>query len=141
MNPHPPLTALLALALLATAVAGCGGSRQDDPGTIHLDDTPQQPQTSAPPSEPTPEPPPPDEPGELVVGDDACETDADCVPADCCHPAACVHSQNAPACGDAMCTSDCRYGTLDCGGRCLCHEGRCAARLSVQPEIRVTPGG
>ena len=75
--------------------------------------------------------------GRLVVSDDACTTDADCVPAGCCHAAACVAQANAPDCGDVMCTTDCQYGTLDCGGACLCREGRCAARLSVPPELRV----
>jgi len=73
----------------------------------------------------------------LVVGEDACETDADCVPAGCCHAAACVAEANAPSCGDVMCSTDCQFGTLDCGGACLCHEGRCAARLSEAPEMRV----
>jgi len=76
---------------------------------------------------------------DLVLSDDACETDADCVPAECCHAAACVAQANAPACEDAMCTMDCRYGTLDCGGRCLCHDGRCAARLSEQPQLQPAP--
>lgn len=71
---------------------------------------------------------------ELVIGGDACTTDADCVPAGCCHAAACVAQANAPDCTDVMCTADCQYGTLDCGGACLCHEGRCAARLSQPPE-------
>jgi hypothetical protein len=72
-------------------------------------------------------------PASLAVGSDACTTDADCVPAGCCHAAACVGAANAPSCGDVMCTSECRYGTLDCGGGCLCHEGHCAARLSEPP--------
>jgi hypothetical protein len=74
-------------------------------------------------------------PGGLVVGEDACTTDADCVPAGCCHAAACVAQANAPTCADVMCTTECRYGTLDCGGRCLCLEGRCAARLSQAPAL------
>lgn len=78
---------------------------------------------------------------DLVIGDDACTTDADCVPADCCHAAACVAAANAPSCGDAMCTMDCRFGTIDCGGGCLCHEGRCAARLMRAPDLQVTPEG
>ncbi len=71
----------------------------------------------------------------LVVGTDACTSDADCVPDGCCHPSACVAQGNAQACGDVMCTTDCRFGTLDCGGSCLCHEGHCAARLSVAPAM------
>ncbi len=75
----------------------------------------------------------------IVVGTDVCATDADCVPAGCCHPAACVAVTNAPACGQSVCTSDCRYGTLDCGGGCLCHAGHCAARLSALPHIPGVP--
>lgn len=75
-----------------------------------------------------------DDDAKLVVGDDPCETDADCVPARCCHAAACVARANAPDCSGMMCTQECRYGTLDCGGECLCHEGKCAARLSERPE-------
>lgn len=78
---------------------------------------------------------------ELVLSDDACTTDADCVPADCCHAAACVAVANAPSCGDAMCTMECRFGTIDCGGGCLCHEGRCAARLMRAPDLQVQPEG
>jgi len=70
---------------------------------------------------------------DLVVGEDGCATDTDCVPDACCHAAACVGAGHAPACGEAMCTQECRYGTLDCGGGCLCREGRCAARLSEPP--------
>lgn len=81
------------------------------------------------------DPPPTSSTGGLVVGQDPCTTDADCVPAGCCHAAACVAQANAPACGDVMCTTECRYGTLDCGGGCLCHEGRCAARLSEAPVL------
>lgn len=108
----------------ALSLVGCASDEPADQETIHL-------------------PPPAEEnPGEtqgggddLVIGEDACETDADCVPAGCCHAAACVGTANAPDCTDMMCTQECRYGTLDCGGRCLCHEGRCAARLSEAPVL------
>jgi hypothetical protein len=73
--------------------------------------------------------------GQLVIGPDACTTDADCVPGGCCHPATCVARASAPSCVDSVCTTDCRYGTLDCGGSCLCHEGHCAAQLSAPPVI------
>ena len=73
--------------------------------------------------------------GTLNVGEDACQSDADCVKASCCHAAACVHRDNAPDCSETMCTADCQFGTTDCGGGCLCHEGRCAARLSEAPDI------
>ena len=72
---------------------------------------------------------------QLVVGTDACTTDADCVPGGCCHATSCVARANAPACGESVCTADCRFGTLDCGGGCLCHQGYCAAQLSQAPNI------
>ena len=67
----------------------------------------------------------------LVVGTDACETDADCVP-DGCHATSCVAAaEMAP--GELECTADFRYGTTD-GGGCLCHVGHCAAHLSTWPQ-------
>ncbi|MDQ3035140.1 MAG: hypothetical protein M3Y87_22225 [Myxococcota bacterium] len=71
--------------------------------------------------------------GEVVIGTDPCTSDADCVPAACCHASTCVAAANAPSCGDAMCTMECRLGTIDCGGGCLCQDGRCGARLMVPP--------
>lgn len=59
----------------------------------------------------------------------ACKTDADCVPAECCHPKTCVAKGSAPNCSDMMCTKECRGGTMDCGGGCFCQQGQCAARL------------
>ncbi len=59
----------------------------------------------------------------------ACKTDADCVPAECCHPKTCVAKGSAPSCGGVMCTKECRGGTMDCGGGCHCDKGSCAARL------------
>jgi len=57
----------------------------------------------------------------------ACQTDADCVPDACCHPAGCVQKDAAPeGCGEAMCTAECKEGTLDCGkGTCACMDGAC----------------
>jgi hypothetical protein len=68
--------------------------------------------------------------GGVVPGDAPCQTDADCVPAGCCHPAACVAKASAPDCSAILCTQECRSATLDCGGACLCSEGKCAARLN-----------
>jgi hypothetical protein len=65
----------------------------------------------------------------IVVGTDRCRTDADCVPATCCHPAECVAKAKAPSCGDATCTLNCQGDTMDCGGGCLCQDGKCAAKL------------
>ena len=67
--------------------------------------------------------------GQVASGSDACTTDADCVPSVCCHASACVARASAPDCDGTVCTTDCRSGTLDCGGGCLCRDGHCAARL------------
>lgn len=64
-----------------------------------------------------------------------CASDADCVPAICCHADRCVPRAQAPSCANVACTADCQFGTLDCGGGCLCYDGRCNARLSQPPEV------
>ncbi len=124
---------LLSLLLLLTA-CGSDDASHDEPiviapseGGETSGDDPAEDPAADPGEEAT------SEPG-LVVGEDACTTDADCVPAACCHPSACVAQSNAPSCGDVMCTMDCQPGTMDCGGGCLCHEGRCAARVTDAPE-------
>ncbi|HJL24867.1 MAG TPA: hypothetical protein RMH80_21690, partial [Polyangiaceae bacterium LLY-WYZ-15_(1-7)] len=71
---------------------------------------------------------------DVVMSDQVCETDADCVPAECCHASACTAAGAAPSCDDVACTADCQEGTLDCGGRCLCLQGRCAAYLSQMDD-------
>lgn len=122
------LARFVSIVMVAMVVtAGCG-SADDDRTTAPIVLPEPEPEQAEPAGEPSG-----DEPA-LVIGEDACTTDADCAPAECCHAAACVGRANAPACGDAMCTMECRYGTMDCGGGCLCHEGRCAARLSPPPE-------
>lgn len=60
----------------------------------------------------------------------ACTSDADCVPAQCCHPTSCTSPAQAPDCSDVACTEECRAGTLDCGGRCLCVDGTCTAKFA-----------
>jgi hypothetical protein len=59
----------------------------------------------------------------------SCKTDADCVPAQCCHPTSCALKSAAPDCSKTMCTKECRGGTMDCGGGCLCQQGKCNAKL------------
>lgn len=60
----------------------------------------------------------------------ACASDADCVPAECCHPKTCVPAAQKVDCGALMCTRECRGGTFDCGGGgCLCQAGQCVADL------------
>jgi len=117
------------LCIAALSLLGCGGSESTSEDVIVLDEPASQGGESDDSQD--------EAEAELVVGDETCESDADCVPAGCCHAAACTSVANAPACEETMCTSDCQFGTLDCGGACLCHEGRCAARLSRPPEIEV----
>lgn len=59
-----------------------------------------------------------------------CQIDSDCVPATCCHATACVLKQNAPNCEGIMCTMECRPGTIDCYGGCLCENGSCKANIT-----------
>lgn len=61
-----------------------------------------------------------------------CSANADCAPAQCCHATSCVAKSAAPDCKGAMCTMDCRPGTMDCGGACRCVEGNCKAELAKQ---------
>ncbi len=61
-----------------------------------------------------------------------CESDADCVPAECCHPSACVNKEFAPDCSNVYCTMECRPGTMDCGqGYCACVNHTCQAIIST----------
>ncbi|KYF94103.1 hypothetical protein BE20_07480 [Sorangium cellulosum] len=104
--------------------AACSASRNEPPGS-NAPPAPD-PATTTPTATPTDD--------SIAVGSDPCQSDADCVPVCGCHPAACVAKATAPACeGGMMCTQECRPGTMDCGGGCLCHEGRCAARLVNAP--------
>ncbi len=68
---------------------------------------------------------------ELILSQDVCQSDDDCVPAACCHASACVSKDKATPCNGVLCTQECQPGTMDCGGGCLCHEGHCAARLGT----------
>lgn len=70
-------------------------------------------------------------------GAQVCSSDADCVPAQCCHPTSCVVASAAPNCADMSCTEECRGGTMDCGqGHCACQEGSCVAVIDepIAPE-------
>ncbi len=111
--------------LLATVLccAACGASSNEPPGS---NTPPVQDPATPPAASPTDE--------TIVAGSDPCQSDADCVPVCGCHPAACVAKATAPACEEGlMCTQECRPGTMDCGGGCLCKDGRCAARLVNAP--------
>ncbi|NCO97011.1 MAG: hypothetical protein COZ04_02045 [Candidatus Aenigmarchaeota archaeon CG_4_10_14_3_um_filter_37_21] len=55
-----------------------------------------------------------------------CQTDNDCVPAQCCHPTSCVPLSQRPNCEKVPCTLECRGETMDCGqGSCACVNGKC----------------
>ena len=125
-----PVRTLYSLLLAALVAAACGSPQSQEIRRVD------------PPPDETSETDPPDEDptattDELVMSEAPCETDADCVPNGCCHPTACIAAADATDCLDVHCTADCRAGTLDCGGACLCHEGRCAARLWQPEDLQV----
>jgi len=67
---------------------------------------------------------------EVVAGSVPCNTDADCVPQECCHPTTCGAPSTKPDCSATMCTLECKSGTLDCFGGCACGEDKlCAATI------------
>lgn len=70
----------------------------------------------------------------IVATQIACQSDADCVKASCCHATTCAAVADAPDCSASVCTLDCRSGTMDCNGGCLCQAGKCAARLWWAPS-------
>ncbi len=75
--------------------------------------------TAAPPANATPTPTTPA--GNQTV----CTQDADCVPAQCCHPTSCTVAAEAPNCSGVVCTLSCE-GPIDCGaGHCGCLNGTC----------------
>jgi hypothetical protein len=58
------------------------------------------------------------------INNSQCRTDADCIPAGCCHPTSCTTKENVKPC-NLLCSQDCS-GPLDCGaGRCGCVKGNC----------------
>lgn len=61
-----------------------------------------------------------------------CRSDSDCVPSDCFHASSCVPKSKAPKCEDIFGTTECRQGTLDCGGSCACDTGRCTTKNLYQ---------
>lgn len=55
-----------------------------------------------------------------------CQEDSVCVPAQCCHPNACIHQSQSSDCSGVMCSMECVPETMDCGaGRCVCDHGIC----------------
>ena len=66
-----------------------------------------------------------------AVGNDPCETSADCVPASCCNPRACVAAENQPVgCESRACSDACLEPEIyGCFSACRCFEGSCSARM------------
>ena len=73
----------------------------------------------------------------FTVDAQTCTTDADCVPAQCCHLTSCISQAAKPVCTDIMCTMSCE-GSLDCGaGSCGCTNGRCSVILARPTTLSV----
>ncbi|NLH25448.1 MAG: DUF4382 domain-containing protein, partial [Methanomicrobiales archaeon] len=65
----------------------------------------------------------------------SCTGDADCVPAQCCHPESCINKQFQPDCSAVLCSAAC-LGPLDCGaGHCRCSEGKCQVVPGPGPVV------
>src|SRR3989344_5694589 len=63
---------------------------------------------------------------QLLPANKICQTDVDCVPAQCCHAGEAVNRENAPDCSNTICTLECAPQTIDCGqGSVACQEGSC----------------
>jgi hypothetical protein len=136
-----------ALVVAATVLAvGCGTAETGSGAATSADAQVAPPSEGQPPATTTTAPETgPAQGGDAVVpnlpgrgaGADApsggpCASDADCVPAACCHSKTCVAKAQKASCAGTMCTMDCRGGTLDCGGgKCLCKDGVCAAEIRV----------
>jgi len=131
-------TTIAILVSILHSVAACGSA--DDGGKAASPADAQVEPATAPDDAPTPMPPPiapiprPPGPGKAPAADvpsgGPCATDADCVPATCCHPKTCVDKAQKPSCTGMLCTMDCRAGTMDCGGgKCVCADGVCASEL------------
>lgn len=73
----------------------------------------------------------------VPVDAQTCTTDADCVPAQCCHPTSCISSAAPKSVCNMLCTMSCE-GPLDCGaGSCGCMNGRCSVVPAQPPTLSV----
>ena len=64
-----------------------------------------------------------------------CSVDADCVPAQCCHPSSAANKENAPDCRGLLCGAVCE-GPLDCGaGKIACVSNRCTIVFIKSSEV------
>ena len=60
----------------------------------------------------------------------SCNYDSDCIAEQCCHATSAINKNFAPNCKEAICTMECRGGTLDCGyGEIKCTSKKCAVIL------------
>lgn len=140
--------ALLGLSLSSAAGLASGCEKSTDPSQtpdasggpeVIIEDPGQEPELVEPDEPEAVEPegsagPPPVAGGtEIVATQIACTSDADCVKDSCCHATSCVAPASAPNCTGTMCTMDCRAGTMDCYGGCLCQDGFCAAEIWTGP--------
>lgn len=106
---------LLLICIAAVLIAGCASQ-------------------APPPVVPITTPLPPTVIPTLPLDTQTCTSDADCVPAPCCHPTGCVRQDAQRVC-NVLCTMSCE-GPLDCGaGSCGCTNGRC----SVVQALPTTP--
>ena len=120
---------MLTILLSAALASACANNRKGDDGqpTTQGDESPQDAGEAEAEAEAEAE----------DGGGKACVSDADCVPAECCHPTSCVPANMAPDCSDVACTEECRGGTMDCGqGHCACQDGQCTAVIDapIGPE-------
>ena len=60
-----------------------------------------------------------------------CNSNSDCVPAQCCHPNNCINKNYKTIC-NLLCTQECRPNTMDCGqGKCVCNNNVCQVMYIV----------
>lgn len=135
----PPVSRTLLGVLLATSISSIACEKQhpspEQPGpTVIVEQPGATPAGET--GEPAPAPNSEPEFGtfDVLPTDVPCRSDADCVKDSCCHATSCVAVADAPDCSAAVCTLECRAGTMDCNGGCVCQEGRCAARRWTAPS-------
>ena len=122
------VSTMLTILLSAALASACANNRKGDDGqpTTQGEESPQDAGEAEAEAEAE---------GEAEAedgGGKACTVDADCVPAECCHPTSCVAANQAPDCADVICTLECRPNTMDCGqGHCACQDGQCAAIIDA----------
>lgn len=106
----PNVIALLVICIAAISFAGCITPSAEPAGT-----------TIVPVSSPQTTPAATASPVHVVE----CTRDADCVPAECCHPSSCTAAAAKKPC-NLLCTASCE-GPLDCGGgSCGCVNKKCS---------------